>query len=418
MAGGAPSPPPDLTRDAALAADAADPLAGFRDRFEIPDPERIYLDGNSLGRPPVVTRERLAATVDEWGERVVSAWPDWIDEPVRVGDLLGTELLGARPGEVLVCDSTTVNLYKLCGAVLAGPDPPAALVTDRGNFPTDRYVLEGLSERHDLELLLFDSGLEAALPDGPSLVVLQHVDYRTGALADITAVEALAAERGATVIWDLSHSAGSVPIDLRAAGAGLAVGCSYKYLNGGPGAPGWLYVATELQDALRSPIQGWFGQADQFYMQRPYEPAAGITRFLAGTPSILGLAAVEEGVRLLAEAGIEALRAKSVAQTELARELHDTWLAPLGFELQTPADPARRGSHLCLGHPEAWPVCRALAERADVVVDFRDPDAIRLGAAPIYTRFADVWDACDRIRRLVAAGEHTAFADEPPGRVT
>ena len=406
-----------LEREAALEADAADPLAPFRDRFEIADPDRLYLDGNSLGRLPLRTRERLAAMVDEWGERLVSGWPDWIDEPIRVGDLLGRELLGAGPGEVLVCDSTTVNLYKLCGAVLAAVEAPVTLVSDRTNFPTDRYVLEGLSARHGLKLRFFDTDLEQALAGGPSLVVLQHVDYRTGAIRDIAAVEALAAERGAGVIWDLSHSAGSVPVDLRAAGAQLAVGCSYKYLNGGPGAPGWLYVAAELQRELRSPIQGWFGQADQFYVERPYEPAPGVERFLAGTPPILGIAAVEEGVKLIAEAGIEALRAKSIAQTELARKLHEAWLAPLGFELQTPADPARRGSHLCLGHPAAWPICRALDERADVVVDFRDPDAIRLGIAPIYTRFVDVWDACDRIRRLVEAGGHRGYGAER-GRVT
>ena len=405
-----------LEREAALEADDADPLAPFRDRFEIADPERLYLDGNSLGRLPLATRERLAAMVDEWGERLVSGWPDWIDEPIRVGDQLA-ELLGAGPGEVLVCDSTTVNLYKLCGAVLAGVETPVALVTHRANFPTDRYVLEGLSARHGLKLRFVDTDLEGALRGGPSLVVLQHVDYRTGELADIAAVEALAAERGAGVIWDLSHSAGSVPVDLGAAGAQLAVGCSYKYLNGGPGAPGWLYVAEGLQDELRSPIQGWFGQADQFYMERPYQPAAGVTRFLAGTPPILGLAAVEEGVRLVAEAGIEALRAKSIAQTELARELYEAWLAPLGFTLETPADPERRGSHLCLGHPDAWPVCRALDERAGVVVDFRDPDAIRLGIVPIYTRFVDVWDACDRIRRLVESGEHRGYGAER-GRVT
>jgi kynureninase len=230
-------------------------------------------------------------------------------------------------------------------------------------------------------------------------------------------VEALAAESGSTVIWDLSHSVGSVPIDLRAAGAKLAVGCSYKYLNGGPGAPAWLYVASELQAELRSPIQGWFGQAQQVHMERPYEPAAGIERFLAGTPPILGLAAVEEGVRVVAEAGIDALRAKSVAQTEMARELHEAWLAPLGFTLETPADPRRRGSHLCLGHPEAWPICRALDERENVVVDFRDPDAIRLGIVPLYTRFVDVWDALDRTRRLVESGEHRGYGTER-GRVT
>jgi kynureninase len=407
-----------VEREAALEADAADPLAGFRDRFEIANPDRIYLDGNSLGRLPLATRDRLAAMVDEWGDRVVSGWPEWIDAPARAGDLLGCELLGAREGEVLVCDSTTVNLYKLAGAVLGGVDPPRVLVTGRGEFPTDRYVLEGLAAAHGLELRLSDEGgVEAALADGPALLVRSHVAYRSGALADIAAVEDLASEHGATVIWDLSHSVGSVPIDLHAAGARLAVGCSYKYLNGGPGAPAWLYVAAEFQAKLRSPIQGWFGQAEQFRMERPYEPVASVDRFLAGTPPILGIAAVEEGARLLAEAGIEALRAKSIAQTELARELFEAWLAPLGFTLETPAEPSQRGSHLCLGHPEAWPICRALDEAANVVVDFRDPNGIRLGIAPIYTRFVDVWEACDRLRRLVESGKHHGF-DTERGRVT
>jgi kynureninase len=405
------------TCEAAVAADVADPLASFRNRFEITDPNRIYLDGNSLGRLPLATRDRLSALVDDWGDRLISGWPEWIDAPQRVGDLLGTELLGADTGEVLVCDSTTVNLFKLCGAVLAGPEPPKTLVTDRANFPTDRYVLEGLAAAHGVELRLFEDDLEATIADGRALVVLSHVAYRSGALADIAATEELAAEHGATVIWDLSHSIGAMPIDLPRDGAKLAVGCSYKYLNGGPGAPAWLYVAAELQETLRSPIQGWFGQADQFFMERPYAPAPGISRFLAGTPPIIGIVAVEEGVRLLAEAGMEALRAKSVAQTELARELFEAWLAALGFALETPADPASRGSHLCLGHSEAWAVCRALDEREDVVVDFRDPDAIRLGIAPIYTRFVDVWDACDRIRRLVESRGHIGFGAER-GRVT
>jgi kynureninase len=220
------------------------------------------------------------------------------------------------------------------------------------------------------------------------------------------------------VVWDLSHSVGAVPIDLARAGAAFAVGCTYKYLNAGAGAPAWLYVAKERQEGLRSPIQGWFGQRAQFEMERPYEPAAGIARFLTGTPSIHGLAAVEEGVRLIAEAGIDALRAKSVELTELVIELHREWLEPLGFELLTPLDPERRGSHVCLAHPDAWPVCRALAERAKVIVDFRGPDAIRLGVAPLYTRHVDAWDAVERIRRLVESGEHDAYADEPPGRVT
>jgi kynureninase len=415
-------------RDSAAEADARDPLRDFRARFALGDPDRIYLEGNSLGMLPLATRNRLAAAVDEWAERGVSGWPDWIEHPTTVGDLLGTELLGAAPGEVLVCDSTTVNLFKLCGAILDAEDAPAAVVTDRTNFPTDRYVLEGLCEQRGVELRLFDSDpIEGPRPEDlsgvlaetdPALVALSHVSYRSGAVLPIGAIEELVRAHGATVVWDLSHSVGALPIDLPGSAARFAVGCTYKYLNAGPGSPAWLYVAAAEQERLRSPIQGWFGQRAQFEMDRHYEPAAGIGRFLTGTPSIHGLAAVEEGVRLLAEAGIEALRAKSVELTGLAIELHRAWLEPLGFELLSPADAARRGSHVCLGHPEAWPIRCALAERANVIVDFRGPDAIRLGVAPLYTRHVDVWDAVDRIRRLVEAAEHRAFADEPPGRVT
>ena len=287
-----------LSRAAAEAADAADPLAAYRDRFVDDEPHRIYLDGNSLGRLPVSTRDRLAAMAAEWGERLVGGWPEWIDAPVRTGDLIAEHIVGAQPGEVLACDSTTVNLYKLAGAALDARGGRATrLVTDRGNFPTDRYVLEGLAAQRGLELVLFDGEPEAAtLPCGPGdVVVLSHVGYRTGALADLPALQAAARERGATLIWDLSHSAGAVPIDLHGAGAELAVGCTYKYLNAGPGAPAYLYVAAALQAELRSPIQGWFGQRDQFAMERGYDPEPSIRRFLAGTPPILGLAAVDEG---------------------------------------------------------------------------------------------------------------------------
>jgi kynureninase len=236
-------------------------------------------------------------------------------------------------------------------------------------------------------------------------VVLSHVDYRTGAIADMRALTELARGHGARVVWDLCHSAGAIPIGLRAAGAELAVGCTYKYLNAGPGAPAFLYVARELQDRLRSPIWGWFGQREQFAMGQGYEPVDGIGRFLAGTPPILDLAAVEEGVKLTAEAGVARLREKSAALCELIVALHDAWLAPLGFALGSPRDPAARGSHVSLRHPEAWPICRALIERANVVPDFRGPDSVRLGVAPLYTRFVDVWDALDRLRGLVERGE-------------
>jgi kynureninase len=295
----------------------------------------------------------------------------------------------------------------------------AALVTDRGNFPTDRYVLEGVAAQRGLELRLFDGECDAAtLPCGPDdVVVLSHVDYRTGALADLTGIQAAARDRGATLIWDLSHSAGAVPVGLRDAGAELAVGCTYKYLNAGPGAPAYLYVAEPLQEQLRSPIWGWFGQRDQFAMERDYDPEPSIRRFLAGTPPILGLAAVEAGVRVTADAGIAALHAKSVALTELVIALHDAWLTPLGFELASPRDPARRGSHVAIRHPQAWQVTRALIERASVVPDFRGPDTVRLGIAPLYTRHVDVWDALARVRDLVERGEHQAF-DATLGRVT
>jgi kynureninase len=401
-----------LSREHALALDAADPLRGFRDRFVDEQPDRLYLDGNSLGRLPHATHDRLAALVTEWGERLVSGWPDWIDAPARVGDLLAQHVLGARTGEVIVADSTTVNLFKLGSAIL--DVRPGAIVTDRGNFPTDRYVLEGLAARHGRELRLVETPSDAVAETGTALVVLSHVDYRTAAVADIGA---LTAATEADVVWDLSHSAGALPVGLREAGAQLAVGCTYKYLNGGPGAPAFLYVAEERQAELRSPIWGWFGQRDQFAMERDYDPADGVARFQAGTPPILALAAVEEGVKLAAEAGLGALRAKSIALTEQIVALHDEWLAPLGFSLGSPRDPAVRGSHVSLRHPQAWPINVALIERAGVIPDFRGPNSIRLGVAPLYTGHADVWDALDRLRRVVERGEHL-LVDAAPGRVT
>ena len=343
----------------AVALDEADPLRRFRDRFADDDPRRIYLDGNSLGRLPLATRDRLAAVVAQWGAELVSGWHHWIDLPARVGDLLAEHVLGARPGEVIVGDSTTVNLYKLCAAVLETRD--GAIVTDRGNFPTDRYVLEGLAARSGRELRMVDTPEAAVEERGAALVVLSHVGYRSGAIADMAG---LTAATDADVVWDLSHSAGAIPVDLAAGGVELAVGCTYKYLNGGPGAPAYLYVASARQAELRSPIWGWFGQRDQFAMERDYDPVDGIGRFQAGTPPILALAAVEEGVKLTAEAGIDAIRAKSISLTELIVALHDAWLAPLGFGLGSPRDPEVRGSHVAVTHPAAWPINRALIERA------------------------------------------------------
>src|SRR5579884_473494 len=369
------------TRDDALALDRADPLASFRERFVLGDEPRLYLDGNSLGRLPLATRDRVAAAVGAWGTELVTGWHEWIDAPRRVGDRLARDVLGAGDGEVLVADSTTVDLYKLCGAVAAVRE--GAFVVPRDEFPTDRYVLQSLADQHGRELRLLDADavdgptaadVEAALSrDDVALLVLSHVNYRSGALADLPAITCIARDHGVPVLWDLCHSAGVVPLDLRAHGVELAVGCTYKYLNGGPGSPAFLYVARELQPALRSPVAGWFAQREQFEMGHPFVAADGIERFLAGTPPILQLEAVDESVALVAEAGVGAAREKSIALTELIVELHDAWLEPLGFALGTPRDPVRRGSHVSLRHADGWRICRALIERADVVPDFRAP---------------------------------------------
>jgi kynureninase len=406
--------------------DAVDPLAGFRGRFVRADPSLIYLDGNSLGMLPEVTAQRMAAVVgQEWGAGLVGSWEHWLDRPQRVGDLLGRHLLGCAPGQVLVADSTTVNLYKLAWAVLDDRPARHVIVTDDDNFPTDRYVLQGVAGQRGGELRLIhtdmdegvnEQALRAAIGTDTALVSLSHVAYRSGALADMAALTAVVHEAGALVLWDLCHSVGSVPVELDSCGADLAVGCTYKYLNAGPGAPAFLYVRRDLQPRLRQPVQGWFGQRDQFAMGPGYDPAAGISRFLTGTPNIIGTVAVEEGARLLGEAGIGALRAKGVLLTDYLITLADAWLMPLGCVLASPRDSARRGSHVCLRHPEAWRISQALV-RAGVVGDYRTPDRLRLGPAPVNTRFTDVWDALDTTREIIETKAYEQFEREP-ARVT
>ena len=395
-----------MTADADV-LDRADPLARFRDEFVFEEGGPLYVDGNSLGRLPKRTRERLAVLVEEWGTALVRGWHEWIDRPTQVGDELAESALGAGPGEVVVTDSVTVNLYKLARAGLAARPGRAAVVTDAGNFPTDRYVLEGLG----CELRLVEEPSvadveEACSPDDVALVALSHVDYRSGALADLPAITDAAHHAGALMLWDLSHSAGAVPVGLEEHEVDLAVGCTYKYLDAGPGAPAFLYVRSALQEELRTPIQGWFGQRDQFDMDRAYEPAEGVVRFLAGSPQIFGLVAVRAGVELVAEAGIEAIGAKARALTTYAVELHDELLAPLGVELGTPRDPERRGAHVSLRHPEGWRVCRTLIERVGVIPDFRRPHTVRFGFPPLYTRFADVREAVERLRGVLERREY------------
>ncbi|WP_422756447.1 kynureninase [Micromonospora sp. WMMD708] len=413
-----------LSRDVARERDAADPLAGLRDRFVVDD--LLYLDGNSLGRLPAATGDHLAGLVrDGWGTELVRSWPTWIEWPRRIGDRIAAHALGARDGEVIVSDSTSVNLYKLAAAALDARPGRGTILADAEEFPTDRYLLEGLAAQrgHSLRLLPsdLDEGLDpdtlaAALTEDVALVVLSAVSYRCGALLDVAAVTEAARRVGALVLWDLSHAVGSVPLDLTSAGADLAVGCTYKYLNGGPGAPAFLYVRRELQESLRQPIWGWFGQRDQFRMGAGYEPAPGPERFLVGTPSVLGMAALDPALDVLADAGMARVREKSVRLGELIVELADAWLVPHGFRLASPRDPARRGGHVSLYHPEALRISRALVD-AGVVGDYRVPDRLRLGPAALYTRHVDVWDAMDRLRDIAERRAWTGVPAEP-SRVT
>ncbi len=400
--------------------DAEDVLAPLRERFVLPsgsESDLIYLDGNSLGMLPQASVRRLRDIVErEWGRDLIRSWSSWIALPTQVGDRLGAELLGAAPGQVVVADSTSVNLFKLAWAAADARPGRSRIITDAGNFPTDRYVLEGIADARGMGLDLLDTedadSITSSIDHDTALVSLSHVDYRSAAIADVAAVTAAAHDAGALVVWDLSHSAGSVPIALDAWNVDLAVGCTYKYLNAGPGAPAFLYVRSDLQSKLRQPIWGWFGQREQFAMSPGYDPLPGIERFQVGTPSIPGIALVDEGVALLAEAGVERVRAKSIALTTLLIELFDAWLAPLGFTLASPRDPARRGSHVSIAHPDGYRICRAFIERARVVPDFRAPDRIRCGLSPLTTRFVDVWDALERLRSVVESEVYLSYGTD------
>lgn len=413
------------------ALDRADPLAGWRERFVIADPDLIYLDGNSLGRLPVATRAALQTAIDvEWGDRLIRSWNEgWWERPQRIGGKLAG-LLGAHPDELLLTDATSVNLYKLAVAALRWQQQQrpmrTRILTDPLNFPSDLYILEGAAraagERFVVELVAVDPAdpapaLLAALDDRVALLSLSHTTFKSGCTYDMARLTAAAHAVGALTLWDLSHSAGALPIDLEGSAADLAVGCTYKYLNGGPGAPAFLYVRRSRQAALHNPIAGWFGQADPFAFGLQYQSAEGIRRFAVGTPPLLSLTAVEPGVDLLLEAGMQRVRAKSLAQTDYLIALWETELAPLGFTLNSPRDHARRGSHIALGHPEALRIDLALIEQCGVLPDFRAPDNIRLGVAPLYTRFADLLEAVRRIRRVVVERLYERYAPQA-GSVT
>ncbi|MEU5713943.1 kynureninase [Streptomyces flaveolus] len=409
-----------IPRTVAEQLDAADPLAAFRERFIIADPELIYLDGNSLGPLPAVTPEVLREVVEEgWGGGLVRSWQGWIDWGARLGDRLAEHVLGAAPGEVVISDSTSVNLYKLAAAALDAAPGRGTVVMDAEDFPTNRYIVQGLAEQRGLRLVRLPSDLDggfdldvlrSALDGDVALVVLSLVSYRSGALLDMAQVNDLARAVGARVLWDVSHAAGAVPVDLAGTGAELAVGCTYKYLNGGPGSPAFLYVRRDLQPRLRQPVWGWYGQRGQFEMGPDYDPVPGIERFLVSTPPLVSLAAIDPALALVEEAGTARIRAKGLRLGRLADELADDWLIPLGFRPASPRPPERRGLHLSLYHPDAWRICQALAADAKVICDYRVPDRLRIGLSPLVTRFTDVWDALARIRDVVSEG---AYASRP-----
>jgi kynureninase len=406
----ATSAEPITSREAAVEADRRDPLSAHRDAFVVEESGPIYLDGNSLGRQPRSTAPRILALLEAWGRELIGGWDHWIELPVRVGDRIGA-LIGAGPGQVVIGDSTTVNLYKLAHAALDAQPARTTIVADSHDFPTVRYVLEGVAGARGGQLRLIDSdpveGLDVtsvagALDPDVGLVCLSGVNYRSGARLDLAGAAAAAHDVGALVLWDLSHAAGSVPVALDDDGADLAVGCSYKYLNGGPGAPAWMYVRRDLQDHLRQPIWGWWGRRDPFDMAPGYLPAAGMSRFLSGTPAVVGLAGIDAGLEEIEAVGMAALWARTARLTDLLAQRIEVRLAPLGAHLFSPTDPARRGGHLGVAHPQAWGLCRLAIDRGLVVGDFRPPDVVRLAPVPLYTRFVDVWDAVERLAVVLA----------------
>lgn len=400
-------------REEARSLDRADPLARFRDEFVFQDEDLLYFDGNSLGRLPKRTAALVANAMEAgWGGRLVRGWNvGWADAPRRVGDKLA-RLLGAGPGEVAVSDATSVNLFKLAVAALRAGRGRHTIVTDSLNFPSDLYVLEGaaalLEAGHRVVVVpsrdgiaIDDADLGAAITEDTALVSLSHAAYRSGFLHDMEAVTARAHAKGALALWDVSHSVGAVPIALEVSGADLAVGCTYKYLNGGPGAPAFLYVRRALQESLHNPIRGWFSRHEPFSFREGYEPARDISRFLVGTPPILSFVAAEAGVDLALEAGAFPAREKTLLLGSFLVRLWEALLEERGVTLRSPREAARRGAHVSFGHPEGLAVDRALIAEMNVIPDFRPPDVVRFGLSPLTTRFSDLVEGVWRLRRVL-----------------
>jgi kynureninase len=397
--------PDNLDRNSCAAMDAQDPIAAFRDRF-LTDGATIYLDGNSMGRLPKAAVSRLREMAEhEWGTILVRGWTEsgWMESPLRVGDRIG-ELIGASPGEVLVADTTSVGLFRLMTSVLRARPQRRVIVTERSNFPTDLYIAAGVAELLGCEVRAVErADLGDALDADTALLALTEVDFRTGERHDMSTLTAAAHAAGALVLWDLSHSAGAVEIRLNHHRVDLAVGCGYKYLNGGPGSPAYLYVATALQEELRNPIQGWLGHDNPFLFDSEYRRAPGMRGWMSGSPPVLAIGALAVGVDIQLEAGARAIGEKAAMLTEVFIRLAHARLDALGFEVATPGSWERRGAQVSLRHADGLAIVRAVADRG-VIGDFRPPDMCRFGLAPLYTRFVDLWVAVERIAEVVENG--------------
>jgi kynureninase len=408
--------------------DAQDELASFRDEFVIDDPNLIYLDGNSLGRLPKRTVNFMRNLIEqEWGKRLIRVWNDgWINTPTELGAKIA-RLVGAQTDEILVTDATSINLFKLAVASLQARPNRTGVVSDVLNFPSDLYILQGIvdlfGKNHHLKLIPSADGItiapeavDAAIDNNTALVSLTHVAFKSAFMYDIARVTEQVHEAGALMLWDLSHSVGAVPVDLNGCNVDLAVGCTYKYLNGGPGSPAFLYVRRDLQAHLSQPIWGWFAAENPFAFELNFIPASDISRYRVGTPPMLSMKAVEPAIDILLEATMERLRAKSIKQTEYLIFLADQWLIPLGFTLGTPRQPEIRGSHVSLRHPESYRISRALIEAPppviQVIPDYREPDNIRLGIAPLYTTFTEIHQALNRMRTIVEEKIYEQYSSE------
>ena len=419
-------------REYALELDKNDPLAHFKSQFVVGDPEMCYLDGNSLGRLPKATITAINDFMTkEWGPEVVTGWSHWVDEAQPTGDLLGAAALGAGPGQVLVCDTTSVNFYQLCLAAIHARPGRKTIITDAANFPTDRYILDGIAKQFGLKLVIIDNEdpaiakherittevLAPYLNDDVAMVTLEVIQYRSGARTDLKSITDQVRAVGALFVWDASHAVGAIELNLDANGVDLCVGCTYKYGNSGPGSPAWLYVSKRVQSELQVPIQGWFAQDAQFEMGPVFERSQTIRGFQIASPSLMGIRCVQTAFSMIKEAGIDAIAHKAAVGTQMMIELYDAWLAPLGFELNTSRDAKERGGHISLVHPDAAQICVAMRTISNVIPDYRTPNSIRLAISPLPTSYVEIWDGFERMRDLVASGRYKE-ATEGGSRVT